>query len=34
MYDPNTARKKQLEMMNKAEKELESKFNIHGFNFR
>ena len=34
MYDPNSARKKQLEMMNKAEKELESKFNIHGFNFR
>lgn len=34
MYDPNAARKKQLEMTKKAEKELEHVFDKYGFNFR
>lgn len=34
MYDPNNARKKNLEMIKKAEQELQHKFDKRGFNYK
>jgi hypothetical protein len=34
MYDPNTAWKKTLQSMAKAEKELLTEFTYHGFNYK